>query len=148
MYFRVVSLYRKIIRPFLFHTDPEIIHYRVFKWLKIFFHLPGLKSITRKIYATTDTKLKRTVFGIDFPNPVGLAAGFDKDAKLFSELQILGFGFIEVGTVTPLPQPGNEKPRMFRLTKDEAIINRMGFNNDGVIAMVNQLKNRDKNIPK
>lgn len=86
------------------------------------------------------------MFGIDFPNPVGLAAGFDKDARLFNELYLFGFGFIEVGTVTPLAQPGNKKPRMFRLPIDEAIINRMGFNSYGVKAMAIQLKNRQENI--
>lgn len=146
MYFYLVNIYKYLIRPFLFQTDPEVIHYRVFKWLKILFQLPGLKYLFRRIYSTSNNNLHRKVFGIDFPNPVGLAAGFDKDAKLFNELTLLGFGFIEVGTVTPLPQQGNEKPRMFRLTNDEAIINRMGFNNDGVKAMVLQLRNRHRNI--
>ena len=147
MYFYHVNIYKYFIRPFFFLTDPEVIHYRVFKWLKILFQLPSLKYLAERIYGTSNNNLQRKVFGIDFPNPVGLAAGFDKDAKLVNELAILGFGFIEVGTVTPLPQQGNEKPRMFRLKKDQAIINRMGFNNDGVKAMVLQLRScRRKSI--
>ena len=98
------------------------------------------------IYRVEDVKLHRTIFGINFTNPVGLAAGFDKDARLYQELHSFGFGFIEVGTVTPLPQSGNDKPRMFRLLNDEAIINRMGFNNDGVKEMIVKLKNRKKDI--
>jgi dihydroorotate dehydrogenase len=90
--------------------------------------------------------LHRKVFGLDFPNPVGLAAGLDKDAKLYEELSLLGFGFIEVGTVTPLAQPGNDKPRLFRLPEDEALINRMGFNNEGVLAMRDRLKNRKRGL--
>ena len=140
MYFYHVNIYKYLIRPFLFLTDPEVIHYRVFKWLKILFQLQSLKFLAERIYGSSNNNLHRNVFGIDFPNPVGLAAGFDKNAKLVNELAILGFGFIEVGTVTPLPQQGNEKPRMFRLKKDQAIINRMGFNNDGVKAMVLQLR--------
>ena len=146
VYFYHVNVYKYFIRPFFFLNDPEVIHHRVFNWLKIIFQLPGIKSLILKIYGSSNKNLHRKVFGIDFPNPVGLAAGFDKDAKLFNELAIFGFGFIEVGTVTPLPQHGNEKPRMFRLTDDEAIINRMGFNNDGVKAMVLQLRNRQHNI--
>lgn len=146
MYFCHVNIYKYFIRPFFFLTDPEVIHHRVFNWLKIFIQLPGIKYLARKIYGTSNKNLHRKVFGIDFPNPVGLAAGFDKDAKLYNELAIFGFGFIEVGTVTPLPQQGNEKPRMFRLTCDEAIINRMGFNNNGVKAMIMNLRNRQRNI--
>jgi dihydroorotate dehydrogenase len=93
-----------------------------------------------------DKRLEKTVFGITFPNPVGLGAGFDKDAKYIDELSNLGFGFIEVGTVTPVGQPGNEKPRCFRLPEDEALINRMGFNNDGVVEMVKHLKKRKPGI--
>ena len=101
---------------------------------------------TRKYFNVTSSNLSRRVFGIDFPNPVGLAAGFDKDAKLFKELGCLGFGFVEIGTVTPKPQPGNPKPRLFRLPKDEALINRMGFNNGGAVEAVHRLKNRPKDL--
>lgn len=90
--------------------------------------------------------LERELFGLKFKNPVGLAAGFDKNADLFHELEMFGFGFIEIGTVTPKPQDGNEKPRLFRLKKDEAIINRMGFNNDGVDAVVERLKKKKTTI--
>jgi len=93
-----------------------------------------------------DKRLERTLFGITFPNPVGLGAGFDKDAKLYNELSYLGFGFVEIGTLTPLAQPGNEKPRLFRLPEDEAIINRMGFNNGGVEEAVKRLKSKNKGL--
>lgn len=141
-----MSFYSRIIRPILFLSDPEIIHYKVFKLLKFAFRFPFAKSICTNIYTLSDHRLKTKVFGIDFPNPVGLAAGFDKDAKLINELSAFGFGFIEVGTVTPHAQAGNVKPRMFRLTDDVALINRMGFNNDGVQAMVSHLKKRQPGI--
>jgi len=108
--------------------------------------IPGLKSIVRAFYSVEDKRLERTVFGIKFPNPVGLAAGLDKDAKLFDELGILGFGFIEIGTLTPKPQPGNDKPRMFRLPVDSGLINRMGFNNQGAVAAVERLKRRKTKV--
>ncbi len=98
----------------------------------------------RRIYKVENPKLERELFGLKFPNPVGLAAGFDKDAKLYKELSNLGFGFIEIGTVTPKPQAGNEKPRLFRLKEDSAIINRMGFNNGGVKEAVERLKKNAK----
>ena len=98
------------------------------------------------IYVVNDKRLERKLFGLTFPNPVGLAAGFDKDATLFDELGYFGFGFIEIGTLTPKAQPGNDKPRMFRLLADEALINRMGFNNHGVEEAVKNLKNRKTNI--
>lgn len=141
-----MSFYKISIRPFLFLIDPEKIHHFVFKWLKFLFSFTLIKSFSRTIYDFKHPSLNREVFGINFPNPVGLAAGFDKDATLYDELYSLGFGFIEVGTVTPETQPGNSKPRMFRLLKDEALINRMGFNNQGVEAMVQKLKSRNENI--
>ena len=97
------------------------------------------------VYSVDDPLLEKELFGLKFKNPVGIAAGFDKNGELINELDALGFGFIEVGTVTPKPQPGNEKPRLFRLQPDEAIINRMGFNNDGVKALVGCLKKHNKN---
>jgi dihydroorotate dehydrogenase len=141
-----VSFYTTFLRPFLFKTDPEQIHYRVFGWLTSLFRIPGVRVICKWIYCSNDKRLKRTVFGVEFPNPVGLAAGLDKDAKMFNELSALGFGFIEVGTVTPVAQPGNDKPRLFRLPADEALINRMGFNNEGVDAMAERLSNHDRGI--
>jgi len=131
-------MYKAIIRPFLFLFQPETSHHIVVCLLKI----PGVSFLLGLIYNYKNPKSEKTVFGLKFPNPVGLAAGFDKDAKFFNEISNCGFGFIEVGTVTPKPQPGNDKPRLFRLKKDEALINRMGFNNDGVEVMVERLKKR------
>ncbi len=110
------------------------------------FAIPGKKAVFKTLYTLKDTRLEKEVFGIRFPNPVGLAAGFDKDAKLFNELEAFGFGFIEIGTLTPKPQDGNPQPRLFRLPTDEALINRMGFNNGGVDAAVERLKNRPENL--
>src|SRR5690554_4734785 len=132
-------MYKTIIRPLFFSFDPEKIHHFTFSMVR-FFHKIGFGSIFRSIYKIEDPKLERELFGLKFPNPVGLAAGFDKDAKLYKELSNFGFGFIEIGTVTPKPQAGNEKPRLFRLKEDSAIINRMGFNNGGVEEAVERLK--------
>jgi dihydroorotate dehydrogenase len=136
-------MYRTLIRPVLFLFSPETIHHFTFGMLKFLGAIPGFKYILKSKYVKSDNKLERTLFGLNFPNPVGLAAGFDKDAKLIEELACFGFGFIEIGTLTPKAQPGNDKPRLFRLPKDKAIINRMGFNNEGVIAAVERLKIRD-----
>lgn len=135
-----------LLKRILFLFDPEKIHYLVFNLIRFTLSIPGMKSIWKKIYVLEDPKLKRDLFGLTFTNPVGLAAGFDKDARLFNELGFCGFSFIEVGTVTPLPQIGNPKKRLFRLPQDEALINRMGFNNCGVDAMVERLKGRKKGI--
>ncbi len=135
-------MYKIFLKPLLFLLSPESAHHFVFSILKILFRIPGVSALMKLCYEVKDERLKRNLFGLTFENPVGLAAGFDKDAKLFDELSAFGFGFIEVGTVTPKAQPGNEKPRMFRLLKDEALINRMGFNNDGVEAMRERLKRR------
>ena len=134
-----------IIKRFFFLFDPEKIHHLVFKLIKFSLAIPGVKSLWRKWYIVEDKKLEKKLFGLTFKNPVGLAAGFDKDAKLYNELTYCGFGFIEIGTVTPLPQDGNPKKRLFRLTKDGALINRMGFNNGGVLAAVERLKKRETN---
>jgi len=138
-------MYKTLIRPFLFKFQPEKAHNLTFAMLKTAEKL-GLRHLMKSMYYYENPKLKKTVFGIDFPNPVGLAAGLDKDAEVFDMLGSLGFGFIEIGTVTPKPQPGNPKPRMFRLVNDKAVINRMGFNNKGVEAMVQQLKRKKTNI--
>lgn len=134
-------MYKSLIRPVLFRLDAEKAHHFVFKFLPVIHRLK-----LHKIFGGTykNKNLKQNLFGIDFPNPVGLAAGFDKDAKLFNELSDLGFGFIEIGTVTPKPQEGNEKPRLFRLKEDSALINRMGFNNGGVKEVVLRLKQNGK----
>src|SRR5690349_13250122 len=121
----------KDLRLFLFRLDPEVAHHFTCWSLKVVANLPLAKSFLRCWFDSSDAKLEKTVAGLKFRNPVGLAAGFDKDAKLFNEFSTLGFGFIEVGTVTPFAQTGNEKPRLFRLSKDQALVNRMGFNNDG-----------------
>jgi dihydroorotate dehydrogenase len=121
---------------------PETAHQFVFGLLKFFNNIPGFSFLLKKFFVTEHKKLQRRVFGLTFPNPVGLAAGFDKDAKLYDELSLFGFGFIEIGTLTPQPQPGNPKPRMFRLPEDHALINRMGFNNDGVQAAHLRLRKR------
>ncbi len=139
-------MYKSIIRPFLFNFDPEDIHHVTFSAIKLLYKLPFTKSIARSKFVIENPRLVREVFGLKFKNPVGLAAGFDKNAVLFDELSNYGFGFVEIGTVTPKPQPGNEKKRLFRLKKDEGIINRMGFNNEGVDAVVERLKHRKTDV--
>jgi dihydroorotate dehydrogenase len=135
-------MYKQIVRPLLFQFDPEKVHHATFSLIRFFSNL-GFGPLFRKRYLVKDKRLEREVFGLTFPNPVGLAAGFDKDAKLYKELSNFGFGFIEIGTVTPLPQPGNDKKRLFRLKEDRAIINRMGFNNGGVTAAAKRLQNKN-----
>ncbi|MCU0435996.1 MAG: quinone-dependent dihydroorotate dehydrogenase [Bacteroidia bacterium] len=139
-------MYKTLLKPFFFLFDPEKIHHFVFASIRFIQRIPGVAALTRKLYVVNDPKLATTVFGITFPNPVGLAAGFDKDAKLFDELGAYGFGFVEVGTLTPLAQDGNPKPRMFRLPADGGLINRMGFNNEGAAAAAARLKRRKTNI--
>ncbi|UTW62035.1 quinone-dependent dihydroorotate dehydrogenase [bacterium SCSIO 12741] len=135
-----------LIKPLLFTMTPEKAHHFTTRMLKNVFMIPGMRSLFRSMYTVKHPSLEREVFGLKFPNPVGLAAGFDKNAELYPDFKDLGFGFIEIGTVTPKGQPGNPKPRMFRLPADEGLINRMGFNNEGVEAAVANLKNRDKNL--
>ncbi|MDR2937232.1 MAG: quinone-dependent dihydroorotate dehydrogenase [Rikenellaceae bacterium] len=139
-------MYKKIIRPILFLLSPETIHRVTVLGLKILGRIPGGKALLRGACTVRHPSLEREVFGLKFPNPVGLAAGFDKNAEVYREISCLGFGFVEIGTVTPLPQPGNPKPRLFRLVKDRAIVNRMGFNNNGVEETVKRLRNRDRRI--
>ena len=136
----------RIVRFFLFLFNPEFIHHITFKIIKIGGMIPGKMWSWRLIFKVKDTRLEREVFGLKFDNPVGLAAGFDKDAKLFDELASFGFGFIEIGTVTPLPQDGNPKPRLFRLKDDSGLINRMGFNNQGIEAVVARLRRKKSDI--
>ena len=136
----------RIVRFFLFLFNPEFIHHFTFKIIKIGGMIPGKMWSWRLIFRVKDTRLEREVFGLKFDNPVGLAAGFDKDAKLFDELASFGFGFIEIGTVTPLPQDGNPKPRLFRLKDDSGLINRMGFNNQGIEAVVARLRRKKSDI--
>lgn len=135
----------KLVRPFLFRFDPEKIHYAVTALLKWVGRRDYRANLLRRIYTIRHPALEREVFGLKFSNPVGLAAGFDKNAEWVGELAALGFGFIEIGTVTPLPQPGNEKPRMFRLPQDSGLINRMGFNNQGAEVAAERLRRLRKN---
>jgi len=135
-----------IVKKILFKYDPEKVHYKVMNWLTKAYNLGLGKKYLESNYCIKHPSLHREVFGLKFINPVGLAAGFDKDAKFIDELACLGFGFIEVGTVTPRPQEGNDKPRLFRFPNDNAIINRMGFNNEGVDAAVVRLKQRKTDI--
>ncbi len=136
----------RIVRFFLFLFNPEAIHHITFKMIKIVGMIPGKMWALRLFFKVKDTRLEREVFGLKFDNPVGLAAGFDKDAKLFDELASFGFGFVEIGTATPLPQEGNPKPRLFRVKEDGGIINRMGFNNQGIEAAVARLRRKKTNI--
>lgn len=135
----------KLVKPLFFKFDPEKIHYTVTDSLKFAQKIWGLPRLFKSIFVFEDKKLERNVFGLHFKNPVGLAAGFDKNGEYIEELANFGFGFIEVGTVTPLPQPGNDKPRMFRLPADEALINRMGFNNKGVEVLARKLQSVKRN---
>jgi dihydroorotate dehydrogenase len=136
------NFYKRVIRPILFLLPAETAHRLTFFILK----MPAVRSLLKTVYHFSDQRLQRELFGLTFPNPIGLAAGFDKNAEAYHQLSAVGFGFIEIGTVTPLPQPGNPQPRLFRLKADQAIINRMGFNNEGVEAVVRRLRKRDKNI--
>ncbi len=129
-----------IIKRILFLFDPEKVHYFIFDFLRIYLKIPGVKYFWKRMHKVESPLLETVVAGIKFPNPVGLAAGLDKNALLINELASSGFGFIEIGTVTPVGQPGNDKKRLFRLIPDEAIINRMGFNNDGADVVVERLK--------
>ena len=133
-------MYKLFIRRFLFLFDPEKIHYAIFSLIRFCCKVPLFSAIFRAIYLIEDKRLERNLFGITFKNPVGLAAGFDKNAVLYNELANFGFGFIEIGTVTPIGQEGNPKKRLFRLKDDQGIINRMGFNNDGLETAIEQLK--------
>lgn len=135
-----------LLKKALFLLSAEKAHSLTMYLLQISFKIPGVKNIIRNLFTISSKKIEQTLWGITFPNPVGLAAGFDKNADYLHELSCFGFGFIEIGTVTPLPQAGNPKPRLFRLITDQAIINRMGFNNKGVKSVVEQLKNRPKNL--
>lgn len=139
-------MYKLFIRPFLFLLAPEKAHNLTFKMLRWTLMIPGMKGLFRSMLAYEHPSLEREVFGLRFKNPVGLAAGLDKDAKLVDELACLGFGFVEIGTVTPMGQPGNPLPRLFRLPQDNGLINRMGFNNEGAEKAAQRLKQRKSNI--
>lgn len=133
-------MYKSLLRPVLFKFDPEKIHHFTFSLVRFTYKIPGIRQLLNSFYEVHSPLLETEVFGLKFKNPVGLAAGFDKDAKLYKELSNLGFGFIEIGTLTPKAQEGNPKQRLFRLREDSAIINRMGFNNGGVLEAVERLR--------
>jgi dihydroorotate dehydrogenase len=139
-------LYKFLIRPFLFLKNPEPAHYSTFNLIKKTFSWPGVQAMCRALFRYEHPDLKVECMGLKFPNPVGLAAGFDKDARLFNELEAFGFGFIEIGTLTPRPQEGNPKPRLFRLPDDKSLINRMGFNNEGVEAAIERLRKKKTRV--
>lgn len=135
-----ISMYKLFIRPIFFLFDPEKVHYFTFSVIRFVCKIPLVPQFIRHFYQLNDKSLEKTLFGLTFKNPVGLAAGFDKNAVLFNELANFGFGFIEIGTTTPKAQSGNPKKRLFRLQDDEGIINRMGFNNDGITSTISNLK--------
>ena len=137
-------MYKHLIRPILFRFNPETAHNLTFSGLSFIRHIPFAKSIIRSIYRKATPKLEKEVFGIKFPNPVGLAGGLDKNGEYYNDMANFGFGFVEIGSLTPLPQDGNAKPRCFRVPGDKAIINRFGINNKGVLNAVEHLK---KNRP-
>lgn len=135
-------MYKAFIRPVFFRMDPEKVHHLVVRIMKLIHRIPFGSVLLRSVFRVENPALERTVFGLKFRNPVGLAAGFDKNAQFYEEFSNLGFSFIEIGTVTPKAQPGNPKKRLFRLPEDQALINRMGFNNLGVDEAIKNLKKR------
>jgi len=136
----------KVIRKILFLQAPEAIHYRAMRALQIVYKFSVTRYLLKRMFSIKDSRLERELWGIKFPNPVGLGAGFDKDARWTNELACLGFGFVEIGTLTPKAQPGNPAPRLFRLPADKALINRMGFNNGGAEVAAVRLKHRRERI--
>ena len=139
-------MYKTIIRPILFLLQPETIHHLIIFVLKICFKIPGVTYLLKNFYIIKHESLKTSFLGLNFDNPIGFAAGFDKNAEVFNQFSNFGFSFIEVGTVTPEPQVGNAKPRSFRIPKDSGLINRMGFNNKGVDYAVDRLKSNKRNV--
>ncbi|MEA3505732.1 MAG: quinone-dependent dihydroorotate dehydrogenase [Bacteroidota bacterium] len=138
-------MYKTVLRPLLFKFDPEIIHHFIVVSLKTIFKIPCTKFIAKKLLSVNDPILETNLFGITFPNPIGFAAGFDKEGLIYNELNYMGFGFVEIGTFTPKGQPGNPQPRLFRLKSDKALINRMGFNNSGAAKAAERIRH---NAPK
>lgn len=131
----------KLFRNILFLFDAEEVHYFAMNLFSLICRVRFIKKIVKNNFTPPNAFFSKEVFGLTFSNPLGLAAGFDKNAKYLEELETLGFGFVEIGTVTPLPQSGNPKPRLFRLPKDKALINRMGFNNEGAKAATERIRN-------
>lgn len=139
-------MYKLLIRPILFKIYPETVHHLTVGLIKALFSLPFIRWIVNSSFKVSNQKIQTSVAGLKFKNPVGLAAGFDKNASFYDQFASFGFSHIEIGTVTPKGQPGNPKPRSFRLVKDKALINRMGFNNAGLEAAVKNLKKRKTDI--
>lgn len=139
-------MYKTLIRPFFFLFDPEKVHHAVVLMIKILYSIPGIPSLLYRLTSAGNKLEPVRIAGLTFPGRVGLAAGFDKNAEFYRQFAMFGFGFVEIGTVTPKPQPGNPKPRLFRLKKDNALINRMGFNNKGVDYVAERLKNRPESL--
>lgn len=139
-------MYKYILRPILFRLNPEFAHNLIFSLLGVIRKIPFLRSIIRFSFKTDTPKIAREVFGIEFKNPVGLAGGLDKNAEYYNELSDFGFSFVEIGSLTPKEQPGNPKPRLFRIPEDKAIINRMGINNKGVMNAIQNLKKRHPEV--
>lgn len=135
-------MYKQIIRPVFFKFNTEFAHHFVIDCIKFSFAIPFVQKITHQFFKIEDKRLERELFGLKFKNPVGIAAGFDKNASVYNEMSAFGFSHVEVGTVTPKGQDGNPKPRLFRLIQDEGIINRMGFNNKGLENAIKNLKKR------
>lgn len=137
-------MYKNLLRPLLFRLSPEFAHDMVLAGLGFLRKIPFGRSVSKLFFKKSFPALKKEVFGIEFPNPVGLAAGLDKNGSYYNELSDFGFGFIEIGSLTPKPQLGNPKPRLFRLPDDKALINRMGINNSGMVKAIENIK---KNRP-
>jgi dihydroorotate dehydrogenase len=136
----------KRLKPLIFLFSPEVAHEWTMRLLTLACAIPGVAWMLRRHYTVTDKRLEVSIAGLTFPNPVGLAAGFDKDARWLKEMRTLGFGFVEIGTVTPIPQKGNPRPRLFRLPADRGVINRMGFNNGGMVQAAAKLRRRPQGL--
>lgn len=142
-----MSVYTSVIRPLLFRCNPERVHDFTISYLSFLQNIPGVSAFVSAMYKVPKHPVLETqVCGLRFPHPVGLAAGLDKNARAYRMFGAMGFSFVEIGTVTPLAQPGNDTPRLFRLPKNKAIINRMGFNNNGVAYAVERLRKRNTSI--
>jgi dihydroorotate dehydrogenase len=139
-------MYKRFIRPLLFLISPETVHHIIVFIVRFGFKIPGITPLVNKIYNYQDQRLNRELLGLNFKNPVGLAAGFDKNARFYREFSSFGFGYIEIGTVTPVGQPGNPRPRLFRITADQGLINRMGFNNLGLDEAIRKLKTKPEGL--
>ncbi len=139
-------MYKSLFRPLFFLIDPERVHHFIVFMVRLANRIPGLAMLLKKCFAYRNPVLTTQIAGLEFPGKVGMAAGFDKNADFYNDFSVFGFSFIEIGTVTPLPQPGNPKPRLFRLPADQALINRMGFNNKGLVHAVNQLRSPKRKV--